>query len=123
MDAQIHGVMLPTSHSTATTQSSATRQALPVGEGRGRSRPKESRDVGVQAGRRLLDELRGMGQVGAAWIRYIGNNPGGPAFCVGTLGHTKPGKTVGLGRCANTSQQLFTGGTLGDKLVTVSPPF
>jgi hypothetical protein len=78
---------------------------------------------GCKQGGGYSTSFEGMGQVGAAWIRYIGNNPGGPAFCVGTLGHTKPGKTVGLGRCANTSQQLFTGGTLGDKLVTVTPPF
>jgi hypothetical protein len=78
---------------------------------------------GCKQGGGYSTSFEGMGQVGAAWIRYIGSNPRGQAFCVGTLGHRQPGKTVGLGRCANTSQQLFTGGTLGDKLVTVTPPF
>jgi hypothetical protein len=77
---------------------------------------------GCKQGGGYSTSFEGMGQPGAAWIKYTGSNPGGENFCVGTLGHAEPGRTVGLGRCANTSQQLFAGGTLGDKLVTVTPP-
>ena len=77
---------------------------------------------GCKEGGGYSTSFEGMGQIGAAWLKYTGSSPGGENFCVGTLGHTQPGKTVGLGRCANTPQQLFDGGTLGDKLVTYTPP-
>ena len=77
---------------------------------------------GCKQGGGYSTSFEGMGRPSAAWIKYTGSHPGGQNFCVGTLGHAQPGRTVGLERCANSSTQLFDGGTLGDKLVTVTPP-